>query len=233
MKAQSTPVRKAKSASADPKKSEATRRQLFDISMKLFLKQGFEKTTMRDIARTAGLAPGAAYYYVESKEHLVFDFYEKSYLDHLPEVETILKDEKKLGDRLAGVISAHLKVSEPYHEIGKVLYKVAADPAHTLSPFSEPSRELREKNIEVMRRVLEGQKISADLSGQLPEILWMFKMACVLYWVHDRSPERKKTYRLVGELSALVAGLLRVAGLPVLRAYTKKFLELYFRYKTF
>ncbi|MBL8993312.1 MAG: TetR family transcriptional regulator [Spirochaetia bacterium] len=217
----------------DAKKSEATRKLLFDTAMKLFLKQGFEETTMRDIARAAGLAPGAAYYYVASKEHLVFDFYEKSYLAHLPEVETILKKETKLADRLAGVISAHLKVSEPYHEIGRVLYKVAADPTQALSPFSEPSRELREKNIAVMGRVLEGSKIGHALADQLPELLWMFKMACVLYWVHDRSPERKKTYRLVEELSALVAGLLRVATLPLLRGYTKRLIEIYFRYKTF
>src|SRR5258708_24205247 len=105
--------------------------------MKLFLQQGFEKTTMREIARAAGLAPGASYYHFESKEHLIFDFYEKSYNDNLPEAERVLREEKKLGKRLAGVIAAHLKVSEPYHGISKVLFKTAADPSSALSPFSQ------------------------------------------------------------------------------------------------
>ncbi|MGB7622491.1 MAG: TetR family transcriptional regulator [Terriglobia bacterium] len=219
--------------SARMKKSDQTRNQIIEVSMRLFLQQGFERTTMREIARAAGLAPGAAYYYFESKDHLIFDFYRKSYEDHLAEAERVLREEKKLSRRLAGVIRAHLKVAEPYHEISKVLFKTAADPAHPLSPFSKESKELRDKNIDLLRRVLEGQKLEKDLNERLPEMLWMFKMGMILYWVHDLSPRREKTYHLVNECAELVSQVIQISRLPVLNRLTRKVVDLYYKFKTF
>ena len=58
-------------------KSEATRRAaLLDRALALFQKRGVEATTMRDIAKAAGMSLGAAYYYFPSKEALVFAYYE-------------------------------------------------------------------------------------------------------------------------------------------------------------
>jgi len=216
-----------------PRKAEATRAKIVDIAMRMFLDQGFEKTTMREIAAAAGLAPGAAYYYFESKEHMVFDFYEKSYQDHLAEAERILKDEKDLAKRIAGVIKAHLKVSEPYYGISKVLFRIAADPEHPVSPFSKESKELRDRNIDVLRRCIEGQKLDKELAARLPELLWMYKMGMILYWLHDGSAKHSKTYQFVDKTSALVATLIQLSKLPVLSGFSKKAVELFEEYKIF
>ena len=216
-----------------PKKAEATRSKIMEIAMKLFLDQGFEKTTMREIASAAGLAPGAAYYHFESKEHMVFDFYEMSYQKHLAEAERVLADEKDLAKRIAGVIKAHLKVSEPYYEISKVLFRIAADPKHPLSPFSKESKDLRDRNIEILRRCLEGQKLDKDLAARLPELLWMFKMGMILYWLHDQSAKRAKTYQFVDQASAMVASLIQLSKLPVLGSFSKKAVAVFDEYKIF
>lgn len=50
---------------------EERRRQLLDIAQKLFLKQGYEKTSVSEIVRTAGLSQGAFYYYFESKMEIL------------------------------------------------------------------------------------------------------------------------------------------------------------------
>jgi AcrR family transcriptional regulator len=216
-----------------PKKAEMTRAKIVDIAMRLFLDQGFEKTTMREIAAAAGLAPGAAYYHFESKEHLIFDFYEKSFQEHLPEAEKILREEKDLAKRLAGVVKAHLKVSEPYYEISKVIFRIAADPKHPLSPFSKASKDLRDRNIEILWRCLEGQKIDKQLASRLPEILWMYKMGLILYWLNDLSPHRAKTYRFVDQTAALVASLIQLSKLPVISGFSKKAVDLFEEYKIF
>ena len=51
-------------------KAEETRRRILAAALDLFQERGFAETTMRDIARNAGVATGAAYYYFPSKEHL-------------------------------------------------------------------------------------------------------------------------------------------------------------------
>ena len=64
------------------RKSEATRRKLLERALRLFQHRGVEATTMRDIARAAGLSLGAAYYYFPSKEALLFAYYEANQARH-------------------------------------------------------------------------------------------------------------------------------------------------------
>jgi AcrR family transcriptional regulator len=214
-------------------KSEQTRQRLVEVSMKLFLDQGFDKTTMREIARAAGLAPGAAYYYFPSKEALIFGFYEQSFEDQLPLAEKVLREAKGLEERLAGVVTAHLKVSEPYHELSKVLFRVAADPSQPISPFSKESGPLRQRNIELMARALEGDKLAPELVRDLPELLWLYKMGVILYWLHDSSPRHAKTYKLIQRSAALIAQLVKLAKLPVIRGFALRALSFFKEFKNY
>ena len=52
-------------------RAEDTRKRIYEAALELFRENGFEQTTMRDIAQKAGVALGAAYYYFASKEAIV------------------------------------------------------------------------------------------------------------------------------------------------------------------
>ena len=52
-------------------KGEQTRRAIAEAALRLFREQGYEATTMRAIAKEAGVATGNAYYYFGSKEELI------------------------------------------------------------------------------------------------------------------------------------------------------------------
>jgi len=56
-------------ATQAPRKSagEKTKELIFEKALELFREQGFEVSMMRDLARAAGVATGAAYYYFPSK----------------------------------------------------------------------------------------------------------------------------------------------------------------------
>ncbi len=214
-------------------KADQTRKKILDISLDLFLKQGYEKTTMRAIAKAVGLAPGAAYYHFETKEHIIQAFYEMSYDEHLPEVERVLAKEKDLKKRIAGVTQAHMKIAEKYHAISKALFITAGDPDHSLSPFSEQSKPLRDKNIEIYKRVIDGttSSVPKNLKDKLPEILWMYKMGTILYWIYDRSPRQKKTFQLINQSSALIARLISLSNLPILKGFSEQIVKMFYRYK--
>jgi len=216
-------------------KADLTRQKILDVSLTLFQKQGYERATMRAIAQAAGLAPGAAYYHFETKEHIIFDFYQRSFNDHLPGVEKVLSTEKDLKRRLAGVVRMHMEVAKPYHEISKVLFQTAINPDHPLSPFSKESGPLREKNIDIFRRVVEESStpVPEKLRGKLPEILWLFKMGIILYWIYDKSPDQRKTFRFIEESSALIAKLVALSRLPGIQGFSERILAMFHKYKTF
>ncbi len=48
-----------------------TRQQILDASLRLFSQRGFARTTVRDIARVAGITDAAIYYHFQSKRELL------------------------------------------------------------------------------------------------------------------------------------------------------------------
>lgn len=48
-----------------------TRKQILDASLRLFSERGFARTTVRDIARAAGITDAAIYYHFQSKRDLL------------------------------------------------------------------------------------------------------------------------------------------------------------------
>ena len=207
-------------------KGEQTRRAIAEAALRLFREQGYEATTMRAIAKEAGVATGNAYYYFGSKEELIHAYYARNHAEHAAACRTILDIETRLDRRIAGVLRALIDVQAPYHSFAAQLYKHAAEPASPLSPFSTASSPTRAAAISLYAEVIEGARIRvpAGLRSRLPELLWLYSMGIVLYWVHDASPGCEKTFRLIDLTAPLAERLVRLARLPVLRSMTRRLL---------
>jgi AcrR family transcriptional regulator len=206
------------------RKGEQTRAQILDTALELFRERGYEETTMRAIAEAAGLSVGNAYYYFRAKEHLVQAFYERSHEEHLEASREILESEKDFSARLLGVMRKKIDTAMPYHRLSGVLFRTAADPRNTLNPFSEESRPLRERSTALFAEVLEGSNLKISnraLKAELPNLLWMYQMGMVLFWIHDDSPGSVRTYRLIDRTVTRVVRLIMLAKLPILRPLTR------------
>ncbi len=212
-----------------PAKSEQTRTLILETAMRLFQERGYDKTTMRAIAKEAGVSVGNAYYYFASKEHLIQGFYDRIATEHRMAVRPVLDRETDLEARIAGVLRAWLDVSEPYHEFAAQFFKNAADPDSPLSPFSSESEPAREAAISVHREVLAGSrsKVPAELADILPQLLWLSQMGLVLYWVFDRSPGHERSRRLAERGARLTTRGVSLARFRVLRPLVHEVHELF------
>src|SRR6266571_2183427 len=199
-------------------RAEQTRAAITEAALALFTERGYEAATMRAIAERAGVSTGNAYYYFSSKEELIQEFYLRNHARHLAACRGVLAAETDLTARLRGTVRALIEVSAPYHAFAATFYKHAAEPSSPLSPFSAPSSPVREAAIAIYREVADGSSARIGLRARLPELLWLYSMGIILYWVHDTSAGCAKTYRLI-DLTAPIAGrLVAAARLPVLRA---------------
>src|SRR5579863_6259667 len=90
-------------------KSDETRARILTAALELFREQGFEATTMREIAISAKVATGAAYYYFDSKDAIVLAFYDHAQKDMEPRLNEVLEASKDLRTRLRGVIAVKLE----------------------------------------------------------------------------------------------------------------------------
>jgi AcrR family transcriptional regulator len=205
-------------------KSEQTRTLILETALRLFRERGYDRTTMRAIADEAGVSVGNAYYYFSSKEHLVQGYYDRIAQEHRERLPGALVGRRDLGDRLRATLEAWLDIAEPYHEFAGQLFKNAADPASPLSPFSAESEPARDVMIALYREVLSGSdlKLDAELAALLPELLWLYHMGIVLYWVYDRTPHAARTRRLVIRATAVVARLISLSRFKILRPLVRE-----------
>lgn len=74
------------------KKPEERRREILLASRNLFLKQGYENTTMQDVMTKLQIAKGTAYHYFKSKEELLAAVVEDMVTDYIAEVEKALHE---------------------------------------------------------------------------------------------------------------------------------------------
>jgi AcrR family transcriptional regulator len=201
-------------------RAEQTRAAIIDAALSLFGEKGFEAATMRGIAERAGVSLGSAYYYFESKEHLIQGFYDQVSERHAEELPGRLDGVKSLEDRLITHLVLWLDLMAPHHTFAAVFFRSAADPASPLSPFSAASAPARCTSKDLMQLVIDGAdgKISKTIRAELPELLWLFHMGVVLFWVHDRSDNVMASRLLVRRTVPMLVRAIDLARLPVLRA---------------
>jgi AcrR family transcriptional regulator len=210
-------------------KSEETRQRILQAALKLFQERGFDAATMRDIAKEAGLATGAAYYHFSSKDAIVMEFYRRSLAGMQPKIEAALEEAGGLEERLYQLIRVKWAHFAPHRGVLRTLLRNGADPAYPLSPFSPQTKEIRAVDIEGFRRSLIdcGVRIPKDLAPHLPEILWFFQMGAIYFWVIDESPAQANSERLLAIAAKSITALIRISALPLMRPVRKAALEVF------
>jgi AcrR family transcriptional regulator len=217
-----------KQKSVKTAKGDQTKALILETALQIFDERGYEQTTMRAIAEKANLSLGNAYYYFPSKEHLIQAFYHRTHELHLAAAIPALENEQTLKSRLRAVMRIKLDTIEPYHEFAGVLFKTAANPLSPLNPFSDESDPVRTESTELFGKVLEGAnvRIPKDLQAELPFLLWVYHMGIILFWIHDRSPKHRRSYRLVDHTVDLLDKLISLASNPFMRPLRKQALRL-------
>jgi AcrR family transcriptional regulator len=205
-----------------------TKELILATALRLFRERGYDETTMRAVAKEAGVSVGNAYYYFDSKEHLVQAFYDQIAAEHRAAVAERLAGVRGLSARLRTVHLTWFEVAAPYHSFAAKFFKVAAEPTSPLSPFSAESAPAREANIALFADVLSGSdaKLDPQLRAELPELLWLHHLGVVLFWVHDRSPDVRRSRLLVERTVPLVDRLVHLSRLRLLRPVTREVVDL-------
>lgn len=209
-------------------KSEQTRASIVQTALRLFRENGYEATTMRAIAREAGVSVGNAYYYFGSKEELIQAYYDELQDEHNAACRAVLDREREFAPRLLGVLKARIDTMVPYHAFAGKFFKFAAEPTSPLNPFSAESGPARAAAVAIYRELVDGSglKIEDEFRQELPELLWLYSMGIVLYWVHDDSPGCRKTYLLVDRTVPLVDRMVSMSRLPGFRSVTRELVNI-------
>lgn len=209
-------------------KAEETRRRILLYALELFCEKGFAEATMRDVARRASVAVGAAYYYFPSKESIVMAFYAQTQEEMQDLTRRPLAENADLRARLQAIVDLKFEQLRPYQKALGAVFASAADPASPISPFAEATREIRERSIAIFGEALEGADVAvpSDLLPHLPRLLWLCHMGLILFWLHDRSPGERRTEILVTKSLDLIVRAIKLSRFRLLAPLRRAALDL-------
>lgn len=198
-------------------RSEATREQILDTAIGLFRKDGFDETTMREVASEAGVALGLAYHYFPSKEALVMAYYERVQREHRIVAHQNLAHTRSLRDRLAMLLQTKLDILKDDRRLLGALFRYTGNPEHPLSFLGKATAPLRADCMSLFAEALQPERLPEDLRELLPLAMWALHMGVLLYFLYDSSPKARRTRKLVEGAVALTVGFLKLAKFPLLR----------------
>jgi AcrR family transcriptional regulator len=202
--------------------SERSRSRILGVSLDLFRKRGFDRTTMRDIASAAGTSLGAAYYYFPSKEAIVLSYYERLVGDYERRVAEVLAQSDDLGTRLRGVFHCKLDLAKRDRKLMAALSRTVGDAKSPVSVFAAQTRHIRERTVAVMRQAVSVPEVPEPLRELSALGLWILLLAVLVYFIHDDSPKQERTRRLIDQSIDLVLPIAPLLAMPEISPFREQ-----------
>ena len=195
-------------------KKEATKRKILEVSLALFQKVGFGRTTMRDIARKCGIALGTTYNYFPTKEHLALYFFERALEDVMGRYRKEEPADATLDERLFLLVSLELEHLAPYEEFLNLIVAHAVVPTSRLHPFSVDSQRLKSRYLDFLGGIVEEAKEKGEITtygfdAMALQAFWVFKLGILMFWLNDRSRKKEDTYILLDKSLRFILNALR------------------------
>jgi AcrR family transcriptional regulator len=200
---------------------ERTKDQIFEHALEFFRKRGFEVTTMRDIARAAKVATGAAYYYFPSKEAIVSAYYDQVQVLHAEKVREQLAGKEGLRERLGIVMHSKLEILKHDRKFLGALFRYTGEPGHPLSVFGKGTQPQRKQSMETFRGALEGADVNEEMKQLLASVMWLAHLGMILFFIHDESEGQAKTHKLVDGVLDLLTRLVELMSSALVQPFIK------------
>ena len=168
--------------------------RILRIAAEVFAEKGYHQASIRDISRATGVSLAGLYYYVESKEELLFRIQEHSFEQLLENLRQLLAGVADPHRRLRLLIENHLRFFVANMREMKVL-------SHEADTLSGEARE----QVDAMKREYAGiaKGIMAELTGDQPAVdlrVATYSLFGMMNWIYNwYDPLGDLDVRLLGQ----------------------------------
>jgi AcrR family transcriptional regulator len=211
---------------AEPTKGEQTRHLIFTSALQLFRENGFDATTMQQVAAHAEVAKSAAYYYFPSKEAIIQAYYETVQAEQERLCADAFARNPSLKARLHTAMHSKFDLAQNDRRLLGVVFRYTGEPDHPLSCLGRGTAEIRRRAMHIFRDAIAAEKLPRDLQELLPIALWALQMGLLVMFLYDNSPSQRRTRRMADGSLDLTLKLLSLAKLAVLKPVRTRVLSL-------
>lgn len=202
---------------------EKTKGLILATALDLFRRSGFEPATMRDIARAADVATGAAYYYFPSKEAMVSAYYDQVQRIHSEKAREEWKGKSGLRERLGVAFHSKLEILKDDRRFLGALFRYSGDPHHPLSVFGKGTQIQRAQSMTIFREAIAGSNVSEEMQKLLPAALWLVHLGMILFLIYDETKGQQRTHKLVDGVLDLLTQAIELTNSALVRPFVQPF----------
>ncbi|MCU0340912.1 MAG: TetR/AcrR family transcriptional regulator [Spirosomaceae bacterium] len=170
------------------REKEEMRRKILDAARKLFLEQGFEKTSIRNIADAIEYSPATIYLYYKDKNELLFALHEEAFLKMMEELSKVVSV-KDPFERLVEMGHQYIKYAVENPELYDLMFIMTA-PMETLACRDEIWEDGM-KSFCLLQTVVEqcitGGYFKKDLDVEIASLtIWSYMHGLVTIYLKNR-----------------------------------------------
>jgi TetR/AcrR family transcriptional regulator, cholesterol catabolism regulator len=204
---------------ATASRRQQRRQGVVDTAARIFYEKGYTSTSIRDLAESLGMLKGSLYYYIDSKESLLFDVLQGLHREALGRIEAAVDAETETAAKLRAFVVALVTFSaENLVRIG-----VYFRDFRSLSPERQAAIiDERDRYDRLLRALIaQGQEdgvVSPDLDPKLTALAVLGAVNWIHQWYHPGAGLDPAA--LANEYADfVVAGCLHAPTSPASRGY--------------
>jgi AcrR family transcriptional regulator len=175
---------------------EATRARLYDTAIRLIGEQGYEATTLRDVAKRSGVSAGLLYRYFPSKRSVVLALYDE--LSDIFAKEAADMPGGKWRDRFLYAVETALRSLGPHRVTLRALVPVMVGDVEE-GVFAGSTAFSRRRVMTIFQQAVSGASDAPGpkLAEPLGRLLYLMHLGVILWWLLDKSRGQRATRGLL------------------------------------
>ncbi len=191
---------------------DKTRRHIIRTAVDLITQQGYDATTMKQLAREAGIGDATIYKYFPTKERLLLEYFELNIGDALRQLDdTPGVAQFTLHERLQLLVDGVLEGLLPDREFVEIARAVVRKSPFVMMRDDMQSQALLKQRVVALIEVAEdsGEIAPCDFKMLIGGLFTDYLFAVILYWLKDESDEFSDTTQLVDLTLSIVTLMLK------------------------
>jgi AcrR family transcriptional regulator len=196
----------------------AAKQRLYGIAIGLMTKRGYESTTLRDVAKAAGVSVGLLYRYFPSKRAVIIALYDELSADYARQAADMPSG--RWRDRFIFALRTSLDVLEPHRIALRALIPVlVGDPEEGVFAESATFSRLRVQPVFEAAVVGSTDAPAHALAAAVGRLLYLVHMAVLLWWLLDKSAKQRATAALISLIHQILPSAALTLRLPPVRRF--------------
>lgn len=197
---------------------ERSRERLYRTAVALIAERGYEATTLRDIARRAGVSPALLYRYFPSKRAVVLEVYDE--LSASFAERALGMPRGRWRARFLFALETSLAVLRPHRETITALVPVLLGAGED-GLFAEKTAFSRRRVEGAFREAVLGADDAPPprMAAPLGRLLYLLHLGVILWWLLDRSSGQTATSELLSLIGHMLPKASLALRLPFVRGW--------------